>query len=206
MKKFIMVCIYLLIMVNSLFAIIPIPVIAALTIVSTAGTYATGTALVENNVLESDNFNVLGDLSISHVPETHIIAGLIGEPAKETNRTFYVGEYFDIFLNIRVVNRHFFNRSKPITGTITIPHTKVSYYEAVGESSIRIIDKKEDPINNATIYTFSVMSGSSKNTQKSTIRFRCIPLEAGSDVISIVYDQNVKSQYDTRDTFHYYER
>ena len=210
MKKIVLVGICLFMITSSLFAVIPvIPIIisasAAAASTAAVGTTAT-TALVENNVIESDDLNFLGGIAISHVPETHILAGTIGQPAQETNRTFCVGEPFDLYLQIRVVNRHWYNRSKPITGTITIPHTEIAYYEAVGENSIQITDKKEDPVNRTTTYTFSVMSGDSNKTKPSTIRFRCTPLEVVSDYIHIVYDQNVKSQYDVRDTFHFYER
>ena len=209
MKKFILVGICLFMIASSIFAVIPIlPIVIAASAV--AGTTAVGTtvttALVENDVIESDDLNFMGGFAVSHVPETHILAGAIGQPAQETNRTFYVGEPFDLYLQIRVVNRHWYNRSKPITGTITIPHTEIAYYEAVGENSIEITDKKEDPVNRTTTYTFSVMSGDSDDTQPSTIRFRCTPLEAGSNYILIVYDQNVKSQYDVRDTFHFHKR
>ena len=208
MKRLFLICITIFMSMSSLFAVFPvIPVVIAASVAGTtvAGT-TVSTALVENNVVESDDFNFMGGLAISHVPETHILAGIVGQPAQETNRTFCVGEPFDLYMQIRVINRHWYNRSKPIGGTITIPHTEVAYYEAVGENSIQITNKKEDPVNKTTTYSFSIMSGDSDNTQASTIRFRCTPLEAGSDNISITFDQNVKSQYDTRDTFHFIER
>ena len=192
---------------SSIFAVIPLIPIAIGAGVAAATTAATSvgtTALVENDVIESDDLNFMGGLSISHVPETHIVAGAAGETPKETNRRFNVGEEFDLYIQIRVVNRHWFNRSKPITGTITIPHTKSAYYESVGENGIKITAVKQDSIKNLTTYTFSIMSGDASDVQASTIRFRCTPLEAGKSELTIIFDQNVKSEYDVRDTFNFY--
>lgn len=207
MKKILLTCVIFLMSLSSVFAVFPlVPVAIGVGIAAaTSAASATGTAaLVDNEVIESDDLNFMGGLAVSHVPETHILAGTVGDTAKETNRTFLVGEEFDLYIGLRVVNRHFYNRSKPITVTITIPHTKTAYYKDAAENGVTLIGKEQDDIKSLTTYTFSIMSGKAKDLKSSTIRFRCAPLEAGENEITISFDQNVKSQYDVRDTFHFY--
>ncbi len=206
MKKIFLTCVIFLVSLSSVFAVPLIPIAIGVGIAAaTASASATTTAiLVDQEVIESDDLNFMGGLAVSHVPETHILAGTVGETAKETNRTFLVGEEFDLYIELRVVNRHFYNRSKPITLTITIPHTEMAYYEDAAQNGLKLIGKKQDNIKSLTTYTFSIMSGRAKDLKSSTIRFRCKPLEAGKNEITISFDQNVKREYDVRDTFHFY--
>lgn len=172
--------------------IIPVIIFAAGPALAGLGGVFVSKELVDNNVLSSDSFNFLGSLSVSHIPELKSDIRVSGSEKSENLSTLEVGMEYELILSLRFINKHWYNSSKEIEFTISIPDADVLSYviiEEDGEPEYAIVDGLG---NN---FSFSLKSGKEEKLEPTTFVFKFIPRNAGDEVVTILFDQNVKESY-----------
>lgn len=187
----------LLVLVSVLsFSVSAIPIIPIIFLAGSAAVPSLGAfvskELVDNNVLLSDSFNFFGSLSESHMPELKSVIRVSGSEKSGNLSTLEVGKEYELILSLRFINKHWYNSSKDIEFTVSIPDADVLSYviiEKDKESEYVIVDGLG---NN---FSFSLKSGKENEVEPAAFVFRFIPRNAGEKVLKILFDQNVKKSY-----------